>query len=84
MYDLVDAKTYLEDFKPHDMAKHKKQLYKYCTLPKNLKSPMVIIMFGDKVAQVLWSKQSFAFVMESKKIHDSFMKYFDYFWKSTY
>ena len=42
---------------------------------------MVIIIFGNKVAQVLWSKQSFAFVLESAELKESFMKYFHYFWK---
>lgn len=81
MYDLVDFGTHLEDFKPNDIAKHKKYFYKYCNLPKKLQSPVVIIMFGTKVMQILWGKQSFAFVLDSKEIHESFMKYFNYFWK---
>jgi len=84
MYDLVDAGTHLEDFKPNDIEKHKKHLYKYCTLPKNLQSPMVMIMFGNKVAQVLWSKQSFAFVLDSEELNKSFMNYFNYFWKDPW
>ncbi len=84
MFDLVDYGTHLEDFKPGDIKNHKKNFYKYCSLPKNLQSPMVIIMFGNKVAQVLWSKQSFAFVLESKEVSESFMKYFHYFWKEPY
>jgi len=81
MYDLVDKGTYLQDLNPKDTKKHKKSFYKYCELPKNLQSPMVIIMFGKKVAQVLWGKQSFAFVLESEEVKESFMKYFNYFWK---
>lgn len=84
MYDLVDYGTHLEDYKPTDIKKHKKHYYKYCALPKDLCAPMVIIIFGNKVAQVLWSKQSFAFVLESKEIRESFMKYFNYFWKDPY
>ena len=42
---------------------------------------MVVIIFGNKVAQVIWGKQPFAFVLESTKIKESFMKYFNYFWK---
>lgn len=45
---------------------------------------MVIIIFGNKVGQVLWSNQSFAFVLESKEIKESFMKYFKYFWKDPW
>ncbi len=84
MHDLVDHGTHLEGLKPKDVKKHKKYYYKYCSLPKGMESPMVIIMFGNKVAQVLWSKQSFAFVLESQEIRESFMKYFNYFWKNPY
>tara|TARA_Y100000310_G_C20662414_1_gene805495 strand:- start:1317 stop:2066 length:750 start_codon:yes stop_codon:yes gene_type:complete len=83
MYDLVDYGTHLEGLLPKDIKTHKKEYYKYHTLPKNLRSPMVIIIFGNKVCQVLWSKQSFAFVLESEEIKDSFMKYFNYFWKDS-
>jgi HTH-type transcriptional regulator, sugar sensing transcriptional regulator len=84
MHDLVDYGTSLEDFSPHDIKKHKKFYYKYCQLPKDLSSPMVILIFGNKVAQILWSKQSFAFVLESPEIKESFMKYFNYFWKDPW
>jgi len=81
MYDLVDYGTYLEDFKPLDKDKLKKSYYEYYQLPKELRSPMVILIFGNKVAQILWSQQSFAFVLDSAEIKESFMKYFNYFWK---
>jgi len=81
MNDLVDPGVYFSDLKPDELKKHKKAYYKYCELPKDFNSPMVIIIFGNKVAQVLWGEQSFAFVLESEKIKDSFMKYFNYFWK---
>jgi len=42
---------------------------------------MVILIFGNKIAQILWSEQSFAFVLESAEIKESFMKYFHYFRK---
>lgn len=84
MYDLVDFGTSLEDFPPQDIQKHKASFYKYCELPQNLSSPLVIIMFGNKVAQVLWSSQSFGFVIESEEIHESFMKYFYHFWKEPW
>lgn len=83
LYDLVDYGTYLEDFKPNEYKKHKAYCYKYCQLPKDLSSPMVILIFGDKVAQILWHEQPFAFVLESKEVRESFMKYFHYFWKEN-
>ncbi|MEK6867738.1 MAG: helix-turn-helix domain-containing protein [Nanoarchaeota archaeon] len=84
MHDLVDYGTFLQGLKPKDTQKHKKEYYKYSQLPKELKSPMVVIIFGNKVAQILWKKQSFAFVLESKDIKESFMKYFYYFWKEPW
>ncbi len=83
MYDLVDHGSQLEDFPPEDHVKHKAAYYHYCSLPKSLTSPMVVIIFGDHVAQILWSEQSFAFVIKSRKIKNSFMKYFHYFWKKA-
>ena len=81
MYDLVDYGTFLEGYEPDKKQKNKKDFYKYCQLPKNLSSPMVILIYGNKVAQILWGEQSFAFVLESEEIKESFMKYFNYFWK---
>ena len=84
MYDLVDYGTYLKGYEPEKIEYHKKKYYKYCQLPQDLSSPMVIVIFGNKVGQILWAKQPFAFVLESQNIKDSFMKYFNYFWKDPW
>jgi len=84
MYDLVSFGTHLENYSPNDLAKHKKFYYKYCSLPEGFYTPMVIIIFGNKVAQILWNKQPFAIVIESEEIKNSFMKYFKYFWKEPW
>ncbi|MEK6961170.1 MAG: helix-turn-helix domain-containing protein [Nanoarchaeota archaeon] len=76
-YDLADQGLVLSGAKP---GLDDKRFYELRFLPKALASPMVILVFGDKVAQILWSDQSFAFVIESKEISLSFMKYFQYFW----
>lgn len=84
MNDLVSHGTHLKGLEPDDLKKHKKLYYKYCQLPKGIYVPMVIIIFGNKVAQILWGGQPFAFVLESDKIKESFIKYFNYFWKNPY
>ena len=84
MNDLVSYDTSLKGLESDKIMKHKKAYYKYCSLPKDLYVPMVIIIFGNKVAQILWGEQSFAFVLESKKIKESFIKYFNHFWKNPY
>ena len=68
LYDLVDYGTFLEGLEPEKIEEHKKNYYKRCELPKHLSSPLIMVIYGNKVAQILWSKQSFAFVLESKKI----------------
>jgi len=82
MYDLVDSGSFLEGYEPNKKQENNKNYYKYQQLPKDLSSPMVILIFGNKVAQILWMNQPFAFVLESKEIKDSFMRYFNYFWKA--
>ncbi len=81
MHDLVSYGSFLKGLEPNKESKHKKSYYEYKQLPKGMYTPMVIIIFGSKVAQIIWGVQSFAFVLESNKIKESYMKYFDYFWK---
>jgi len=81
MHDLVDYGSSLEGLSPKDIVKHRREYYKFSELPKKLASPMVVVIFGNKVAQILWSSQSFAFVLESMEIKESYMRYFHYFWK---
>lgn len=80
LYDLVDYGTHLKGLEPHKKLIHKKNYYQYKMLPKHMSSPMVILIFGNKVAQILWEKKPFAFVLESEKIKKSYMKYFNHFW----
>lgn len=84
MHDLVSYGTYLKGLEPGNIKKHKKMYYKYSQLPKEMFIPMVIIIFGNKVAQIIWEEQPFAFVLSSEKIKDSYMKYFNYFWKKPW
>ena len=81
MYDLVSYGTWLKGLEPHKKEIHKKSYYKYNQLPEDMYIPMVIILFGNKVVQILWDKQPFAFVLDSRKIKESYKKYFNYFWK---
>ena len=82
MYDLVSHGTHLEGLEPKNIKEHKKQFYKYNQLPKDMYSPMVIIIFGNKVAQVVWRDQPFAFIIDSKEVVESYKKYFDFFWNN--
>ena len=84
MHDLVSHGTHLKGLEPKNILTHKKNYYKYCQLPKGIYVPMVVIIFGDRVAQIQWDEQSFAVIIESKKIKESFFTYFSYFWKDPW
>ena len=43
-------------------------------------NPVVIFIYGNKVANVLWSKDFFAFVIESKEIAANYKKYHQFLW----
>lgn len=80
-YDLADYDLYLSEYEKAKLFKER--YYELRFLPKEMSSPMVILIFGNKVAQILWGTQPFAFVLESKEISYSFMKYFNYFWRKS-
>ena len=80
--DLIDEDTHMEIFKK--MTKEQLRRLQFCdikVLPKELAGPHVIFIYGDKIANVLWSENSFAFVIQNKEIADSYKKYFNYLWK---
>jgi sugar-specific transcriptional regulator TrmB len=45
-------------------------------------NPNVIFIWGDKVANVLFMDEFFAFVIENKEIAENYKKYFRYIWKN--
>ena len=83
MYDLIGPGTVLNGLHLNEPNKQKKAYLRVQRLPEDLRMPMVAIIFGNKVSQVLWGHKSFAFVLESEEIKESFMKYFQYFWKKN-
>lgn len=53
-------------------------------LPKEFSAnPVVIFIYGNKVASVLWGIDFFAFVVESKEISEYYMRYHKYLWNNV-
>ena len=48
-------------------------------LPKKIKSPVSTVVYGNKVAQVIWSKPK-AIVVVDKETANSHRTYFEYIW----
>ena len=59
------------------------ELINYKILPKEFnKNPVVIIIFGNKVVNLLWGEEWMAFVIESKEIAENYKGYHQYLWKT--
>ena len=76
-YNLV-----LQDFKDKKILKQKLLYYKI--LPKEFSgSPSIIWIYGNKIINMLWGEEYFAFMIESKEIADNYKKYFWYLWEKV-
>ena len=53
-------------------------------LPKEFSAnPLVIFIYGNKVANVLWSPDFFAFVIESREVAENYKKHHKYLWDNV-
>ncbi len=80
-HDLIKSGTLMTVFKNMNKSKLKKNYYEYKTLPQNIQGPNIIVIYGDKVANMYWKEGLFAFVIHNKDIAKSYLDYFDCLWK---
>lgn len=52
-------------------------------LPEKYEFPATTVIYGDKVAILLWDKSPIGFVLESKEVVKSFLSYFEVLWRSA-
>lgn len=52
-------------------------------LPKDMISPSTLLIYGNKIAHIVWIEPYFIIVIENKEISDSMKNYFDLLWKIT-
>lgn len=75
-YNLVRHEFKKRDI-PTDQYIHNK------FLPKEFSgSPSVILIYGDKIVNLLWDEEYFAFMIESKAIADNYKRYFKFLWEN--
>jgi hypothetical protein len=57
------------------------KLFEKRFLPKEIESPAVINIYGDRVINVLWkNNKPLCFMLINKEIADSYRQYFNYLW----
>ena len=53
-------------------------------LPKEFSgNPSVVFIYGEKVVNVLWGGEFFAFMIESEDIAENYKRYFNYLWDNA-
>ena len=69
----------------HDSPKSPtKQFIEVKTLPEEFSgSPSIIFIYGNKVVNVLWGEEFFAFSIESEDIANNYKKYHSYLWDNV-
>ncbi len=79
-HDLIDTRRMAELFQGRET---KTVPYYECKiLPKELSSPHVIALYGNKVANIIWGEKTIITVIEDKNIMEGYKKHFDYLWNS--
>lgn len=71
-----------------DSAKKNKELKKFAYasfkyIPDEFSAPNTSIIYGDKLAIIVWAETPFATVISSKQVANSFRKYFELMWKQA-
>jgi len=63
------------------ILKSKNSFVRY--LPKDYFSPISTVIYGNKVALIIWSEPYYAFLIENKEVADSFKSYFNLLWNGA-
>ncbi len=61
----------------------KERFIDYKILSKTYLTPNVVWIFGDMVANVLWTEEPIAFVVENKEVAKSYREYFNSLWNKS-
>ncbi len=71
----------VQKFRGHPVSKFPFSMTRYLKDP--LDSPTVVWIWGDKVANVIWSENPVAFVFENKENAQNYRKYFEMLWENA-
>ena len=50
-------------------------------LPKELSNPSTLVIYGDKIAHVIWNEPYFVIVIKNEDVAKSMKDYFNLLWK---
>lgn len=79
-HDILPEKT-LDEGLPNYYKKEKMKHYEYKVLPPEFGSPHFIVIYGNKVGNLMWEPPLYAFTVENSLIAKNYMDYFNFLWK---
>lgn len=79
-HDILPRETYDQDL-PNYYRKIKMKHYEYKVLPEEFGSPHFIVVYGNKVGNLVWDPPFFAFTVENSLVAKNYMDYFRFLWK---
>ncbi len=82
----IKAKSTWHNLVIHELKNKvpKTELVKIKFLPKEFSgNPIAILVYGNKVVNLSWTKEKFAFVIENKETAENYKKYHKYLWENT-
>ncbi|MBI2079765.1 helix-turn-helix domain-containing protein [Candidatus Micrarchaeota archaeon] len=80
-HDILSQKTYDQQL-PNYYKTEKMKHYEYKILPKEFGSPHFIVIYGNKVGNLMWESPFIAFTVENSLIAKNYMDYFNFLWKT--
>lgn len=80
-HDLIKSGTIMGTFKKKNKKELKtKGFYEFRILPSQFRSPNIICIYGNNIANMLWEEDLFAVVIQNETIANSYLDYFKYLW----
>ncbi len=80
-HDILPQVTLDKDL-PNYYKKEKMKYYEYKVLPPEFGSSHFIVIYGNKVGNLIWTDPLYAFTVENTVIAKNYMDYFNFLWKS--
>ncbi|MEK7083957.1 MAG: hypothetical protein AAB932_01875, partial [Patescibacteria group bacterium] len=79
-HDLIDPGMTLSGVKP-GTAIYDEPQYEYKFLPETVAGPHVICIYGNKVANIVWKKDSMITIIDDADVAEGYKKYFHLLWQ---
>jgi len=82
-HDLIQEGAAFEEYEKMTREQRAREYYEYRFLPPQFQSPNAIFIYGARVANVVWSSEPTAFVINDEAIAANYLDYFKLLWEQA-